>query len=188
MPATRKAYPSGSSSSTERVDSDAGRTPVGYIRRAHGIAGSVIVRPLTDSPDTRYRIGASFETDDDPPRSLTIGSIRPHNDGLLVSFEEVADRDRAEALRGTTLLIGNADRRELDDDEFWEEDLVGLSVVDAGGSALGVVSGVVLAAAQHRLIVSADDSVVEVPFVAAIVTDVDLDQGVVVVDPPLGLF
>ena len=167
---------------------DEPRISVGYVRRAHGIKGEVIVRELTDNPK-RFDPGQSFLTDDDPPRRLEVASRRSHNDGVLVSFEGVVDRNSAEALQGVTLTIGEADRRQLDDDEYWPEDLHGLTALTPDGEYLGTVTGVVLGEAQDRLVVTTQEGQqVEVPFVEAMVGDIHPSLGHVVVDPPEGLF
>jgi 16S rRNA processing protein RimM len=164
------------------------RISVGYVRRAHGIRGEVIVRPLTDHPE-RYRIGARLETDEAPVRIMTVAGVRSHNDGLLVRFEGIDDRTSAEALQGVTLTIGAADRRELTNGEYWPDDLEGMVVIDPQGRHLGVVAGVVLAEAQDRLVVTTPSGgEVEVPFVDEIVGEIHPSLGHVVVDPPDGLF
>ncbi|NND02587.1 MAG: ribosome maturation factor RimM [Acidimicrobiia bacterium] len=165
-----------------------GRIPVGYIRRAHGLHGDVILRPLTDDPD-RFVVGAAFESDEVPPRRLTIADIREHKDGLLLRFEEVRNRNPADAMRGVTLTIDPHERRDLAQDEYWPEDLEGLSVELVDGTTLGTVESVITGGAQDRLVVATDaGAAVEVPFVAAIATEVDLAAGRIVIDPPPGLF
>lgn len=162
--------------------------PAGYVRRAHGLKGSVVVRSLSDDPD-RFRVGARFATDDAEHPWLTVIAAVPHHDGLLIAFDGITGRNEAEELRGTTLLIDRAARRDLDEDEFWPEDLVGLDVVDASGSPLGEVVDVVLGAAQDRVVVkTTDGGIVEVPLVAALAPEIDLEAGTIVVDPPEGLF
>jgi len=164
------------------------RIRVGYVRRAHGLRGDVILRPLSDDPD-RFVVGATFETDEDPTRSLTIAEIREHKEGLLLRFKEVRDRNPADAMRGVTLTIAAEDRRELGDDEFWPEDLEGLAVELADGTPLGVVNSVITGGAQDRLlVVTGEGAEVEVPFVAAIATEIDQAAGRIVLDPPPGLF
>jgi 16S rRNA processing protein RimM len=167
------------SSSTDRV-------PIGRIGKPHGVRGEVYLQPLTDRPD-RFAPGASFVTDEVPPRSLTIETVRSHHDRLLVRFTAAGDRAAAEDLRGAQLTIGRDERRKLDAGEFWEDDLVGLPVRNAAGLPLGTVAGVVFASAQDRLVVDAPQGRIEVPFVEGIVTEVDPEAGVVV-DPPEGLF
>jgi 16S rRNA processing protein RimM len=165
------------------------RVPVGYVRRAHGIAGAVIVRPVTDDPASRFAVGETLHTDGDPPRALEIEEVGAHKDGLLVRFVGVTDRSVSEALRGVQLTIASSQRRELDRDEFWPEDLVGCVVEDTNANTLGTVAEVVFGTAQHRIaVVTPHGDRVEVPFVAALVPKVDIDAGRVVIDPPTGLF
>ncbi len=164
------------------------RIPVGYVRRAHGLRGDVIVRSLSDDPN-RFAVGAEFLTDEDPPRPLRVAEVREHADGDLLRFDQVSNRNAADAMRGVTLTIGADERRQLEDDEFWPEDLEGLTAVDVTGNELGTVASVVFGGAQDRLaVMTPDGTSVEVPFVAAIVTDVDVDSGRVRMDPPPGLF
>ena len=158
---------------------------VGYVRRAHGIRGAVIVRVLGDELG-QFTDGHRLATDSRRHPELEVVSAAPHKDGLLVVFEQIPDRNQAEELRGTTLFIAAAERRPLDDDEYWPEQLVGLQVVDVDGVRLGLVTDV-LSGPQDRLVVTTDQGERQVPFVAAIVTSVDLAAGVIVVDPPAGL-
>ena len=161
---------------------------VGYVRRAHGINGAVVVRPLTDDPDGRWFAGAEFASDGNPPTTYTVSEIGPHKDGLLVHFDGVTDRSTAEALRGTSFTITSDERRELDSQEFWPDDLIGCTVVDEAGELLGTVDSVEFGAAQDRLAVRTAEGVIEVPFVDAIVPSIDLDARRIVMTPPIGLF
>lgn len=164
------------------------RISIGYVRRAHGLTGDVLVRSLSDDPE-RFVPGASFLTDEDPPRRVEVEAVRTHREGLLLALRGITDRTAAEGLRGVTFTISASERRQLDDDEYWPDDLIGLQAVDAAGGRLGRVSNVVTGVAQDRLVVTTPDGRdVEVPFVAAIVTAVDVTDGVARLDPPLGLF
>lgn len=158
------------------------------MRRAHGLRGDVLVRSLSDDPD-RFVVGAAFQTDESPPRTLEITAVRPHREGILLGLRQVPDRNSAEALRGVVLTIDPGERRQLDEDEFWPEDLEGLTALRPGGAPLGEVTNVITGAAQDRLAITTPEGrVVEVPFVSAIVTEVDIGGGIVRVDPPPGLF
>jgi len=161
---------------------------VGYARRAHGIGGEVVIRPQSDDPD-RWVTGASFVTDESPPRTLEATAVRPHRGDLLVRFEGIVDRDAADSLRGVVFQIPAAERRLLGDAEFWPDDLIGAAAVGPSGEPLGTVVGIEFAEAQDRLVIeTADGSRAEVPFVSAIVPAVDLEAGVITVTPPDGLF
>ncbi|WP_137121840.1 ribosome maturation factor RimM [Segeticoccus rhizosphaerae] len=158
---------------------------VARIGKAHGLRGEVTVRVHTDTPDERFVVGARFETEPASAGPLTLRSVRDHNGILLLGFEEASDRTGAEGLRGTRLLAAE----EADAEDAWyEDDLVGLAVVDVHGHSLGEVTGLESRPAQDLLVLRlADGRTARVPFVAQLVPEVDVDGGRVVVDPPEGL-
>ena len=105
-----------------------------------------------------------------------MAGTRWHQGVLLASFEELPDRDAAEAARGILLhaTIDAADSPE-DPDEFYVHQLVGLAAYDDDGVLLGEVQGLVHGGAQDLLAVrTADGRDALVPFVKALVPDVDL--------------
>jgi 16S rRNA processing protein RimM len=169
---------------------------IARIGKPHGLNGEVTVQTHTDDPERRFVAGREFDTEAQPgtgvPRVLTLSSARKHREVWLLGFAEIPDRTGAESLRGTRLFVESSELEatEDDDDEGWyEHDLVGLDVVDPAGAALGKVTGLVVGAAQDLLEVRlAGGRDALVPFVEAIVTDVDTEAGRVVVDAPAGLF
>lgn len=144
----------------------------------------MVVRVLDEEID-RIVPGAVLMTDHDSHPSVTIKSAQIHKDGLLVSLAGVEDRTTAETLRGASLLV--AERRTLDEDEFWPEQLVGLKVVDPVGTEIGVVADLVPGQAQDRVVIAIAEREIEVPFVAALFLSVDLASGRLVLDAPDGL-
>ncbi|WP_138443414.1 ribosome maturation factor RimM [Sinomonas susongensis] len=160
---------------------------VARIGKPHGIRGEVTVQVLTDSPEDRFAHGAVFDVDPPSHGSLTVRSARWNKDILVVGFEEVADRNRAEELRGATLSIDTDEVEDGDDEGWYEHELVGLEVrVD--GERVGTVSALQVMPAQDLLVVDTPNGEVLVPFVEEIVPDVDPEGGFVVVVPPAGLF
>lgn len=162
-------------------------TKVGYVRRAHGIKGAVIVRVLGEEV-AQFAVGSSIRTDNKNHPSLTVDAAQSHKDGLLVVFEGITDRNIAETLRGTSFVVRPGDRRQLDQDEFWPEQLIGLRVVAPDGNDIGTVAELSTGGAQDRLMVTTDTGTFAVPFVAALVPVVDVEAGRIVVDAPDGLF
>jgi 16S rRNA processing protein RimM len=169
-------------------------TVVARIGKPHGLRGEVTVQLHTDEPERRLAVGAVLDTEaasgSGVPRALTVRSTRVHRGIWLVGFEEVPDRTGAEGLRGTRLVIEGEDvaADEDDDDTFTEDELTGLRAVDPTGTELGEVTGLEIGAAQDRLVITLPDGrEVQVPFVAAIVPEVDVAGGRVVVDAPAGL-
>lgn len=163
---------------------------VGRIGRPHGLRGEVTVQVTTDDPDERFASGALLGTDPANLGPLTVISMRRSGPVLVLGFDGVADRNAAEALRGTSLTL-DASLLPVPDDpeEFYDHQLVGLTVVDQAGTVLGTVTEVWHPPAAPVLAVERPDGSQElVPFVSAIVPIVDLEGGRLVVDPPDGMF
>ncbi|MBV9856023.1 MAG: ribosome maturation factor RimM [Streptosporangiaceae bacterium] len=163
---------------------------VGRVGRPHGIRGEVVVGVRTDDPDVRFAVGSRLDTDSGGP--LTVASVRWQSGQLMVRFEGVRDRDAAAALRGTWLSVDSGTLDSPDDpDEFRDHELIGLCVQTADGAVVGVVEDV-LHYGQDLLEVrrtGGDQAAGEilVPFVKALVPEVDLAAGRLVIDPPPGL-
>lgn len=154
------------------------------MTRAHGLHGHVVVHPETDHPG-RFSRRATVQAADG--RTLTVATAGDRSPGILVRFAEVADRTAAEALVGTELWIAADDRRPLDDDEFWPDEVVGCSVATASGRPVGTVVDVIEGAAQHRLVVEHEGVTFEIPFVQELVPHVDPAAGRIVVSDISGL-
>ncbi|HEX5919049.1 MAG TPA: ribosome maturation factor RimM [Nocardioides sp.] len=176
-------------SDEEQVDIE---VVVGRIGKPHGIRGEVTLDVRTDEPERRFAPGTTLRAEapagaDRRPSSLTVARARWHQSTLLVTFEELADRNAAEAARGTVLhaTIG-LDETPDDPEEFYDHQLVGLDVVDVDGTPLGSVKALVHGSAQDLLTVrTTDGRDALVPFVTALVPEVDLAAGrIVVADRP----
>jgi 16S rRNA processing protein RimM len=154
-----------------------GELEVGRIGHAHGLRGEVSITFVSNRPE-RAAPGAVLRAGD---RVLVIASSRRHQGKWLVKFDGVDDRSSAEALKGTLLTAEPlAAAAPLEDGEFWVHELIGSSVVDTAGDALGTVVGIE-ANPAHDLLVLDTDVLVPMVFV------VERVDGVVVVDPPAGL-
>ncbi|GAB3123390.1 ribosome maturation factor RimM [Streptomyces calidiresistens] len=162
---------------------------VARIGRAHGIRGEVTVEVRTDEPEIRLGPGAVLATDPPEVGPLTIESGRVHSGRLVLRFVGVRDRSAAEALRNT-LLIAEVDPEETPEDpeEFYDHQLVDLEVVTEDGTLVGRVAEISHLPGQDLLVVErSDGDEVLIPFVHAIVPEVDPAGGRLVVTPPPGL-
>ena len=166
---------------------------VARIGKPHGLRGEVTVQLHTDDPEARFPVGATLATQATAgtgvPRALTIRSTRVHQGVWLLGFEQIPDRTGAESLRGTRLVI---DAAELEpgggDDGWYEDELRGLAVHTSDGARIGEVTRLEMGPAQDLLVVALDaGGDAYLPFVEAIVPEVDVEGGRVVVDPPEGL-
>ncbi len=168
---------------------------VGRIGRPHGVRGEVLVEVRTDDPDDRFAPGRVLATDPAEAGPLTIEQARRHSGRLLVRFAGIDDRDAAGDLRGVMLVIDSAELPPSgDSDEFYDHELIGLVVVTVDGVKIGMVTEV-RHAGQDLLVIdraagdlgAGEAGEALVPFVAALVPEVDVGAGRIVIDPPPGL-
>jgi 16S rRNA processing protein RimM len=172
------------------------RIVVGRVGRPHGIRGEVVIGVRTDEPDLRFAVGATVDArsspDDDGPggKPLRVASARWHSGQLLVAFAGITDRTAVAELTGSWLSVDSSQLPETGDpDEFRDHELIGLSVRTCAGDPVGVITDVLHYGQDLLVVRRADGPGGEylVPFVKAIVPEIDLRAGVVVIDPPPGL-
>lgn len=165
---------------------------VGRVVKAHGVTGELVVDVRTDDPDARFVPGAALRgrpSRGGAERRFVIDTVRAHGGRLLVRLDGIADRDAADALRGTLFLVDTDQLPPIEDpDEFYDHQLEGLSVRTTDGHDVGVIAEVLHTAAGELLSVKTPAGAeVLVPFVTAIVPRVSLADGLVEIDPPEGL-
>ncbi|PWD52369.1 ribosome maturation factor RimM [Serinibacter arcticus] len=156
---------------------------LGRIGAAHGLRGEVRIEVRTDDP-ARLAAGTAVLTDDPLVGELTVARLREASGRATISFEQVTDRDDAEAMRGLLILAP----AQAEADAWYPEDLVGLAARGDDGRPLGTVVEV-RAMPAHDVLVVREPSGARtfVPFVEAIVPGVDVAGGFVVLTPPGGL-
>src|SRR5688500_963182 len=114
---------------------------VGLIRNAQGIRGEVVIEPLTDAPDAVFASGRRvFVGEDAQERPFTVERMRPFKGGLMVKFEEVADRNEAELLRGRYVFSPFDELEPPGDDEVYLHELIGMKVELDTGAEMGEVT------------------------------------------------
>ncbi|WP_314421995.1 ribosome maturation factor RimM [uncultured Microbacterium sp.] len=164
---------------------------VGRLVKAHGLKGALKLELYTDNPERRFTPGAEFtlQVPEASPwhgKTVVVREYRVMNGNPVVFLQDVDDRDAAETLVRAILWI-DQDSDEVEDDAWFDHQLVGLDVV-RDGLVVGKVARVEHFPAQDLLIVRSGDREILVPFVKAIVPTVDVSAGRVVVTPPPGLF
>lgn len=166
---------------------------VGRLVKAHGLKGALKLELYTDDPDGRFVPGATFslQVPTSSPwhgKTLTVREFKWMNSHPVAFFDGVDDRTAAEGLVRAILWVDeDAAAVPAEEDAWYDHQLVGLDVV-RDGEVVGRVARVDHFPAQDLLIVASGEREVLVPFVKAIVPEVDVDGGRVIVTPPAGLF
>ncbi len=161
---------------------------VARVGKAHGLKGEVTVQVHTDDPDRRLVPDAVFVTEPAGAGPLVLRTVRLHQGTFLLGFEGCHDRNAAQALRGTLLLLDHSEQDDDEPDAWRAEELVGFVVELTDGTVVGEVSGLHPRAAQDLLEVRlTEGGTALVPFVEEMVPEVDESTRRVVIDPPEGL-
>src|SRR5215470_5574691 len=164
-----------------------GRILVAQIGAAHGLRGEVRLWSFTEDPLAVKDYGP-LETEDGA-QTFEIAALRPAKDHLVARLHGIDDRTAAERLRNVGLYVPRDRLPSPPAQEFYHADLVGLAVVATDGRALGSVVAIHNFGAGDLIEVrpSAGPSAM-LPFTDAVVPEVDLAAGRLIVDPPQGAF
>ena len=157
---------------------DTTRICVGAVAGAHGVKGDVRIKTFTENPMDIAAYGALL--DETGQNTFEILNTYPDKMGARVRFRNVTSRSQAEALRGTRLYVERDHLPELDEEDFYHTDLIGLTAVTVQGEKLGMVKAV------HNF-GSADLLEIEgqfIPFTKINVPEIDFKLGKLTVIPP----
>ncbi|HWH22093.1 MAG TPA: ribosome maturation factor RimM [Allosphingosinicella sp.] len=147
------------------------------IAGAHGIAGEVRLKLFGESIESLSRHRQVLVGE----RQLTLASVKGGSDAPIARFQEVTDRNAAEALRGSTISVPRSALPPLEQGEYYHADLIGLPCESEDGEVLGHVATVENFGAGDILeIAKADGRRSMVPFREGIA---DLKEGRIVLDP-----
>ncbi len=161
---------------------------IARIARPQGVRGEVIADILTDFPERFAALDeVTLRRDNRLIGPLKLEQHRFHKGRVLLKFAGYDDADRAEELRGASVVIGREDLIELDDDEYFLFDLEGCAVVTMDGQPLGVVVKVEDFGAAPLLVVKDQSREFMIPLTREICPDVDTKNKQIVVNPPDGL-
>ena len=158
---------------------------VGAIAGSFGVKGEVRLKSFCAEPAA---ISIYAPLSDESGNSYDVKITRTIKNGLAARLSGVSSKESADALKGTRLFAPRDRLPELDDDEFYHADLLGMAVLDTGGTKLGSVKAVLNHGAGDLLEVNTGQGVVILPFSLAVVPTVDLAGRRIVVDPPDGTF
>lgn len=165
-----------------------GRVLLGVVAAPHGVRGLVRIRSFTEDPMAIASYGAL--SDETGSKKYRVEALSTVKDAVLARIEGVADRTAAEAVRGLRLYVERSALPATGEREWYEADLLGLAAVGRDGRDWGKVVAFHDFGAGRTMEVSggsASRSSVMLPFTDAVVPEVDVEGGKVLVDPPAGV-
>ncbi|MDF1599453.1 ribosome maturation factor RimM [Mesorhizobium sp. YIM 152430] len=158
------------------------RVLMAVIGAPHGVRGEVRVKTFTGDP---MALGDYGPLTDAKGKVYTIAHLRPSKTVVVARIREITTREAAEAANGTELYVArSALPDDLDEDEFYQTDLIGLDAIDAAGSKIGSVRAMHdFGAGDIIELTLATGGTAMVPFTRAAVPQVLLADRRIVVDP-----
>jgi 16S rRNA processing protein RimM len=173
----------GGSSSRREAGAAAGMVCVAQVASAHGVRGALKLRTFTEAPENVAAYGPLCDAAGN--ELLRVRILSQAAGGVIVAADGIADRDAAEALRGLRLYVPRARLPEPEEDEFYVEDLVGLTARGPDGASLGRVAAVVNFGAGDIIELATEGGhSLMVPFTRMTVPEIDLASRTVTVVPP----
>lgn len=158
----------------------------GKIVNIHGIRGEVKIMPYCDSPELlcefdRLFLGKSL-------KEIYIQRSRVQKNMVICKIEGIDTPEQAEKLRNQMLYM-HRDDLELDENTYFIQDLIGITVKDADtGEIYGTIDDVLQTGANDVYSIKNGDKNYLVPAIADVVVDTDIDSGIMTIRVPEGLF
>ena len=167
---------------------------IGKVTGVHGLKGNLKVWSWAQSPDTFTQgLAVVLKNEDDPldtGREYIILGTGKYKKGVLLTLEGVTTRDDSERLVGKLVLVDKTNLPDLDDDTWYWQDLIGLTVEDTCEGQLGKVVHLFPTGADDILVVvnktPQGEQELLIPMNAVFVKDIDLETGVITTELPEG--
>jgi len=166
-----------------------GFIPIGKIVNAHGVEGAIKVYSYAESLSV-FNPGNMIlvkNLGDSSEKCYKVKWSAPHSRFVLLMFEGIDSRNLADNLKGCDLFIEKAVLPELEENTYYWEDIIGLSVYTADDIFLGRVESIIQTGSNDVYVVKNGKSEILVPAMESVVLKIDLDQKTMKVNLPEGL-
>ncbi len=147
---------------------------VGKILNVHGVKGEVKVFPLTDNIERFYSLKKVFIQENHSIIPLNISNIRIHKNLVLLTFNEIKDRNQAEKYKGLYIDIQRKDAVKLSKDQYFIGDLIGISVFSPEEELIGTIKEVLQIGPTDIYVIETDEKEILVPALKDIFKKIDI--------------
>ncbi|MDF9866461.1 16S rRNA processing protein RimM [Bacilli bacterium PM5-3] len=162
---------------------------VGYIAGFHGLKGEMKIKTTTDFIKERFAKGSElFLIYNNDEILVKIKSYREHKGMPLISFEGYNSLNDVEKYKGSALKVTSDMLYDLDEEEYYHFDLIGLDVETFNGEVLGKVKSVMETGANDVIVLEKDGKDILVPFIKTIVDVIDIENKKIVLFEVEGLW
>lgn len=161
---------------------------VGVITTTHGVRGEVKVYPTTDEPERFLELDYVLLDTGRELRKLEIKNVKFFKNLVILKFKGVDNINDIEKYKGRDLWIPREEGQELEEDEYYIADLLGMSVVLEDGQEFGTLKDVMETGANDVYIIdSVENGEVLLPAIKECILDVNLEKNVMTIHLMKGL-
>ena len=161
---------------------------IAKIVKSRGLRGELVASLLTDFParfdDLEIVVGLLPNGE---KRELKIEKFWFQKDRVILKFAGFDSIETAETLRGTEICVSETDAVELEEDEFFDWELIDCQVETVEGEKIGVVKELLRTGGTEILVVTGAEKEYLIPFAETICTEVDVENKLIKIDAPEGL-
>ena len=160
---------------------------VGVVSNTHGVRGALKVKCLADDAERFLELEWVYTLEPKTRHAIRDVTVRPKD--ILLFLEGVDTMSQAEELKGKYLYTDETQRSDLEEDQHYIADLIGLKVYDVQDAFVGTVEQVMTTGASDILIIRSEDGSKQhmVPVVKALVREISPEKGIIIIDPIEGL-
>jgi len=165
---------------------------IGKIVGVHGVRGNVKVYSYAESIST-FKAGSSILLIDSEglEKNFVIESVKPHKNIILLSLDGIYSRALALPLSGAEVFTEKSKLPEIDENEYYWFDIIGLSVFTLKGEFLGIVESIMTTGSNDVYAVKNSDNLEKsellIPALESVVLKINLEHKKMIVDLPEGL-
>ncbi|MGB0388944.1 MAG: ribosome maturation factor RimM [Ardenticatenaceae bacterium] len=160
---------------------------IGKITTAHGLRGELKMMSFMDDLEFLPDLETLF-LQGRRRQQMKIKNVRFHKGHALILLEGIEDRTAALRWRGREVSVPLSWLPELEEDEYYVAQLIGLEVQTTAGEPLGKVADVILTGANDVYVVrGGPHGEILLPVIESVIQSIELDQGRILVILPEGL-
>jgi 16S rRNA processing protein RimM len=161
---------------------------LGEIIKPHGLNGAVKVRSFADSPESFVRPTRLFMVSADGNRlEISIRDANPMGRLVTLKIEGIHTREQAEDLVGNRIVVDREDLPDAQEDEYYWQDLMGMSVYDSAGTYYGIITSILPTGANDVFVVEGTNGEeLLIPGTFEAVLEVNIPERRMVIEPSFG--
>lgn len=159
---------------------------IGQIVNTQGLKGEVRVYPLTNDIN-RFDNLDKFYLDKDLKAELEVERVRYKGKMVVMKIKTIDHIEDAEKLRNKFIYVGRDNTRDLEEDEFFIADMIGIEVFTVAGVHVGVLKDVLQYSANDVYVVQGDSKEYLIPSILKFVPEINMEERKMIIDPIKGM-